>query len=68
MVTRQRIEAVIEQEMNVIRDELETPAFAQRYFELAAELLAEVVLTDDYTEFLAIPAYAGLLKLERSSI
>ena len=55
-VTRDRIEAIIDEELVSIREQL-GEAFDAERFGQATALFTEVALADNYAEFLTVPAY-----------
>jgi malate synthase len=57
VVTRDLVERVIEEEMAAIRERIGQEAFASGRWDDARALFTEMALSDDFAEFLTIPAY-----------
>ncbi len=56
-VTRERVRAAVDAEMDVIRDEIGSERFEAGAFDEAKELFFEVATGDTLVEFLTLPAY-----------
>jgi malate synthase len=56
-VTRELVEKLIEEEMQRIRDEVGKEAFGKGRWDDARSTYTEMALSDDYAEFLTLPAY-----------
>jgi malate synthase len=56
-VTRELVERIIEEEMASIRKEVGEDAFAAGRWEDARATFTEMALSDDYADFLTLPAY-----------
>ncbi|SEE97671.1 malate synthase [Arthrobacter alpinus] len=56
IVTRELVETILDQETAKLRGEVGEEAFA-KYYKPASELIADICLSEDYTDFLTIPAY-----------
>ena len=54
------ISAWHDEELARIKEEVGQPAFDQGHYQAAAELLAEVTTSDEFVEFLTLPAYQRL--------
>jgi malate synthase len=59
-VTRVLVERVIEEELDKIRAAVGEEAYGQGRWADARALFAEMALSDDYAEFLTLPAYARM--------
>ena len=57
LVTAELVEQAIEDEMARIRDEVGEEAFASGRWDDARSLYSEMALSDDYADFLTLPAY-----------
>jgi len=55
-VTRELVERILGEETERLRTEFGDEAF-RRYYQPAGELIADICLSDDYTDFLTTPAY-----------
>ncbi|HEY1157928.1 MAG TPA: malate synthase A, partial [Arthrobacter sp.] len=55
-VTKELVEKVLGEETERLRTEFGDEAF-RRYYQPASELIADICLSDDYTDFLTTPAY-----------
>ncbi len=64
-VTPELVRRVVDAEAALIRDQPATPDAADRLDDAVA-LLLRCALSDDFVEFLTLPAYARLLEVERS--
>jgi malate synthase len=61
IVTKERIERAVDEEMNVIRSEIGDERFEGGRFAEARELFTELATdTDNFTDFLTLPAYERL--------
>ena len=58
--TRELVAEVLDQQKEVLRSEVDAEAF-EKHFEPAAALVRDLVLGEDYVDFLTLPAY-GLLE------
>jgi malate synthase len=56
-VTRDLVEKMIDEEMQRIRDEVGDDAFAKGRWDDARSTYTEMALSDDYVDFLTLPAY-----------
>ena len=56
-VTRELVERVIEEELAKIRETVGEDAYARGRWEDSRALFTEMALSDDFTEFLTLPAY-----------
>jgi malate synthase len=63
-VTRERIRGALDAELAGIRNEIGDERFERGAFAAATELFFEVSTSDELIEFLTLPAYERLLKLE----
>ncbi|HST72111.1 MAG TPA: malate synthase A [Kocuria rosea] len=61
--TRELVSGVLEEQKAALREEIDPETF-ERFFEPAAGLIADLVLGEDYIDFLTLPAYD---LLERSA-
>jgi malate synthase len=59
--TRELVAEELEQQKEVLRGETDAESF-ERFFEPAAGLIADLVLSEDYADFLTLPAYDLLEK------
>ncbi|MFU8832336.1 MAG: malate synthase A [Wenzhouxiangella sp.] len=59
-IDHELIQAWHAEELDGIRSELGSEAFEQGTYQLAADLLAEVTASDEFVEFLTLPAYQRL--------
>ncbi|MGQ1840271.1 malate synthase A [Kocuria turfanensis] len=59
MATRELVGEILEQQKEVLRGEIDAESF-EKYFEPAARLVAELVLDEEYVDFLTLPAYEVL--------
>jgi malate synthase len=57
LVTRDLVERMIEEEMQRIRDEVGEEAYARGRWDDARSTYTEMALSDDYPDFLTLPAY-----------
>ncbi|MFP5313174.1 MAG: malate synthase A, partial [Actinomycetes bacterium] len=55
-VTKELVEKVLGEETERLREEFGDDAF-NRYYKPASDLIADICLSDDYTDFLTTPAY-----------
>ena len=55
--TRPLFDALLEEVMLAAREELGAEAYVHSRFETAASLFAEMSTSDDFSEFLTLPAY-----------
>ncbi|MCX6497549.1 MAG: malate synthase A [Arthrobacter sp.] len=55
-VTRELVASLLAEETEKLRGEVGEEAF-DRHYKAASELIAEITLSEDYTDFLTIPAY-----------
>jgi malate synthase len=55
-VTRELVEKLLAEETERLRGEVEPEQFA-KYYEPASRLIADICLSEDYTDFLTTPAY-----------
>ncbi|GAC1488473.1 MAG: malate synthase A [Pseudarthrobacter sp.] len=55
-VTRELVERILGEETDRLRTEFGDEAF-RRYYQPASELIADICLSEDYTDFLTTPAY-----------
>jgi malate synthase len=55
-VTKELVERILGEETERLRTEFGDEAF-RRYYQPASELIADICLSDDYTDFLTTPAY-----------
>jgi malate synthase len=55
-VTRELVERILGEETERLRTEFGDEAF-RRYYQPASELIADICLSEDYTDFLTTPAY-----------
>ncbi|WP_077488976.1 malate synthase A [Sinomonas mesophila] len=55
-VTRELVGMILEEETDRLRGEVDAEAFAA-YYEPASRLIADICLSEDYTDFLTTPAY-----------
>jgi malate synthase len=62
------IERLIEEELARIRDTVGQQRYAAGRYGEAAALLRELVLADEFTEFLTLPAYARVTTLTQSTV
>ena len=60
VVTRDLVTRVIDEEMKEIFDRLDKESIASGLWDEAREIFTEMVLSDDYPEFLTLPAYAKM--------
>jgi malate synthase len=67
-VTRDLVLRVAREELEGLRSSLGHEAFNRGLFGDAADLFAEVALGDDFVEFLTLPAYSTLVRLEDQSL
>jgi malate synthase len=56
-VTRDLVERLVEEEMAGIRDSVGDEAFAKGRWDDARSLFTDMALSDDYEDFLTLPAY-----------
>jgi malate synthase len=56
-VTRELVERVIDEELGKIREAVGEDAFAGGRWDEARSLFTEMALSDDFAEFLTLPAY-----------
>jgi malate synthase len=59
--TRELVGRVLEEQKEVLRGEIDAENF-EKYFEPASRLVADLVLNEDYIDFLTLPAYDLLEK------
>jgi malate synthase len=59
-LTRELVQAITDEEMTSIRDEIGEEAFAGGHWVEARRIFEQVALADDFEDFLTIPAYAAL--------
>jgi len=59
-VTRELVQRVIDEEMQVIRERDGEPRFAAGRWDDARALFTEMALAEDYQDFLTVPAYAAM--------
>ncbi len=64
VVTIEMFRKLLRDELDRIRKELGEGVYSNSYYELAAKLFGEEVGSDDFAEFLTIPAYEVLLKID----
>ncbi len=62
-VTPARLHAIIDDEMNTIRDEVGAETFAAGRFDLARELFERISTADTLEDFLTLPAYEQITTL-----
>ena len=55
-VTRELVSTILAEETEKLRGEVGEEAFA-KYYQPASELIADICLSEDYTDFLTTPAY-----------
>jgi malate synthase len=55
-VTRELVEQILAEETERLRTEVDPQAFA-KFYEPASRLIADICLSEDYTDFLTTPAY-----------
>ena len=55
-VTRELVRTILTEETEKLRGEVGDEAFA-KYYLPASELIADICLSEDYTDFLTTPAY-----------
>jgi malate synthase len=55
-VTPDLVKALLDEEVDRLRTEVDAETFA-RYYEPARDLIAEICLSEEYTDFLTLPAY-----------
>ena len=55
-VTRELVERILGEETERLRTEFGDEAF-RRYYQPASDLIADICLSEDYTDFLTTPAY-----------
>jgi malate synthase len=55
-VTRQLVERILGEETERLRGEVD-PAMFAKFYEPASRLIADICLSEDYTDFLTTPAY-----------
>jgi malate synthase len=55
-VTRELVSSILAQETDKLRGEVGEETFA-KYYQPASELIADICLSEDYTDFLTTPAY-----------
>ncbi len=60
LVTRELVTRIIEEEMAEIRQRVGHKAFASGRWTDARETFTQMVLSDDFPEFLTLPAYAKM--------
>ena len=65
--TRELVAEVLEQQKEVLRSEVDAEAF-EKHFEPAAALIRDLVLGEDYVDFLTLPAYDLLEKSARELV
>lgn len=63
-IDRDLVLRVAREELAKIRSEIGGTAFTKGFFGDAADLFAEVALGDDFVEFLTLPAYSVLARIE----
>ncbi|WP_269928820.1 malate synthase A [Kocuria massiliensis] len=57
--TRELVSSTLDAQMEVLRDEIDDENF-QKWFVPAGHLISDMVLRDDYPDFLTLPAYAQM--------
>jgi len=57
LVNRAFVQQAIDQELGKVRHSIGEEAFVRGKFKDARELLEQVALSDDFVEFLTLPAY-----------
>jgi malate synthase len=60
IVTRDLVQAIADEELASIRDEIGDEIYQDGHWQEARRLFEQVALADDFEEFLTIPAYAAL--------
>ena len=59
-VTADLVRRIADEELVAIRSELGEQAYADSNFEQARELFERVALSDDFADFLTLPAYEAI--------
>jgi malate synthase len=65
-LTKELFATIVAEEMNKVRGEVGEARFAKGKFEKARELFGRLSTADTFEEFLTLPAYEELLKLEQA--
>ena len=63
-VTRERVKAALDAELDVIADEIGAERFASGKFDAARDLFFEVATSETLIEFLTLPAYEQILEID----
>ncbi len=65
-VTRELVDRLVEEEYAALRESVGEDAFADGEWEAARRLFVECAIDPDFPDFLTLPAYAEVLRLERA--
>ena len=57
VITKELLNNIFEEELNVIKDEIGSKRFNNGKFNLALELFKDMIFKEDFDEFLTLPAY-----------
>ncbi|MCI9889509.1 malate synthase A [Micrococcales bacterium 31B] len=66
-VTRDFVSTVLDAEFEAIRTEVGEERFAEGHFDQARAILEQMALTDEYADFLTLPAYEQVLENEKAA-
>jgi malate synthase len=66
-VTTEGVRRIIEEELDALRQEIGTQAWAAGRFEEARVLFEQVALADEFVDFLTLPAYQTVLSTESAT-
>jgi malate synthase len=61
-------QTIMQEELEKIKRQIGGESVPPRQFDLARELFSRMVSAKDFPEFLTLPAYEELLKLEKRSL
>lgn len=64
LITREMFSEVLEKEKSRIRAAIGAEAYEKRYFNQASKIFSDLILSDQFTDFLTLPAYEQLLENE----
>ena len=57
LITKEYFESILLEELDAIKNELFEERFSKGKFDLAASLFKDMILKDNFDEFLTLPAY-----------
>ena len=64
-VTPQLVERLVDEEFSALREKVGEPAWGEGHWDLSRRLFVESALSEEFPDFLTLPAYRAVLEAER---